>query len=431
MNLLQLAWLGLKRRPVSTALTVLYVALGAALALVVARSHAATETSFRDAARGYDLLLAPKNGSGLQAVLATVFYVDEPAGTLPWSVYEELQKDARVKAVVPYAMGDTYAGHRVVGTTRAHFEVLSDGTKRPIGEGVTGRLFDEQAFEAVVGSLAARTGGLGLGSEIQVSHGVRGAGAQHAERWKVVGVLRPTGTPQDRAVFIPLETFYKIEGHGGHAEPGHAGPGREEPGHAEGHAEPGHDAPGDERSGRRLSALGVRLGAPHLRLAAFAQWRDTHPDAQPVLPTDEVLRLLDDVVAPLSRVFRGAVGLVLLVGALGILVGLYNTLQGRRREIAVLRALGARPGHVFTLIVLEGVLLCLLGGLVGLALGYGTLAALSSHALAEYGVRLSPAPETFDLGLLLGLAGLGILAGAFPAWRGLKTPVAESLTKES
>ncbi len=421
MNLLQLAWLGLRRRPVSTALTVLYVALGAALALVVARAHAATDASFRDAARGYDLLLAPKNGSGLQAVLATVFYVDEPAGTLPWSVYEELQKDPRVKAVVPYAMGDTYAGHRVVGTTRAHFEVLTDGSKRPIGEGVTGRLFDEQAFEAVVGSLAARTGGLGLGAEIQVSHGVRGGGAQHAERWKVVGVLRPTGTPQDRAVFIPLETFYKIEGHGGgasHEEPGHEESGEEEPGH-------------DEHDERRLSALGVRLGAPHLRLTAFAEWRDTHPHAQPVLPSDEVLRLLDDVVAPLSRVFRGAVGLVLLVGGLGILVGLYNTLQGRRREIAVLRALGARPGHVFALIVLEAVLLCLLGGLVGLALGYGTLAALSSHALAEYGVRLSPSPEIFDLWLLVGLAGLGSVAGAFPAWRGLKTPVAENLTKEA
>ena len=168
-----------------------------------------------------------------------------------------------------------------------------------------------------------------------------------------------------------------------------------------------------------------------MRLAAFAQWRDTHPDVQPVLPSDEVLRLLDDVVAPLSRVFRGAVALVLLVSGLGILVGLYNTLQGRRREIAVLRALGARPQHVFTLIVLESVLLCLLGGLVGLALGYTTLAALSSHALAEYGVRLSPAPEPFDLLLLLGLAGLGALAGAFPAWRGLKTPVAENLTKEA
>jgi putative ABC transport system permease protein len=419
VNLLTLAWLGLKRRPLSTALTVLYVALGAALALVVAQGHAATQRSFRDAARGFDLVLAPKNGSGLQAVLATLFFVDEPAGTLPWSVYEQVKADTRVRAVVPYAMGDMYRGHRVVGTTRAHFEALTDGTKRPLGEGITGRLFEEQAFEAVVGSLAARTGGLGLGAEIQVTHGTQEGGLAHAERWKVVGVLRPTGTPQDRAVFIPLETFYEIEGHGG----GGAKPPPDGAPH-----DPAHEA--EERAARRLSAVGVRLGAPHLRLAAYAQWRDGLPDAQPVLPTDEVLRLLDNVVAPLVRVFRGVVGLVLLVGGLGILVGLYNTLQGRRREIAILRALGARPTHVFVLIVLEAMVLCVLGGLVGLALGHVAVAALSSHALSTYGVRLEAAPDLFDLWLLLGLAGLGALAGLLPAWRGYRTPVAVNLTRE-
>jgi putative ABC transport system permease protein len=420
MNLATLAWLGLKRRPLSTALTALYVALGAALALVVAQGHAATQTSFRDAARGFDLVLAPKNGSGLQAVLATMFFVDEPAGTVPWSVYEQVKADTRVRAVVPYAMGDMFRGHRVVGTTRAHFEALTDGTKRPLGEGVTGRIFEEQSFEAVVGSLAARTGGLGLGAEIQVTHGTQEGGLAHAERWNVVGVLRPTGTPQDRAVFIPLETFYDIEGHGG---------GGAEPPAAGGDGGEAHEA--QEKASRRLSAVGVRLGAPHLRLAAYAQWRDGLPDAQPVLPTDEILRLLDQVVAPLVRVFRAGVGLMLLVGGLGILVGLYNTLQGRRREIAILRALGARPRHVFALIVLEAVLLCLLGGLLGLVLGHGALAALSSHALMEYGVRLDASPGTFDLWLLLGLAGLGALAGLLPAWRGYHTPVATNLTREA
>jgi putative ABC transport system permease protein len=401
VSLLQLAWLGLKRRPVSTALTVLYVALGAALALVVAQGHGATQRSFRDAARGFDVLLAPKNGSGLQAVLATMFFVDEPAGTVPWEVYEQMGKDPRVRAVVPYAMGDMFRGHRVVATTRAHFEALQDAEGKALGAGITGRVFEPEAFEAVVGSLAARTGGLGLGTEIQVSHAADG-GAVHAERWKVVGVLRPTGTPQDRAVFIPLPTFYEIEGHGGGAT--------EE---------------------KRLSALGVRLGAPHLRLTAYAEWRDGLAGAQPVLPTDEVRRLLDGVVAPLARVFRAAVGLVLLVGGLGILVGLYNTLQGRRREIAVLRALGARPAHVFVVLVLEAVLLCVLGGLVGLVLGHGVLAALGSFALESYGVRLDAGPGLLDLWLLAGLALLGFLAGLLPAWRGYHVPVAVNLTREA
>lgn len=403
MNLLTLAWLGLRRRPLGTVLTAIYIGLGTALALVVAHGHAATQRSFRDAARGHDLLLAPKNGSALQSVLATLFFVDDPAGTLPWSAWERAQADPRVRAAVPYAMGDTYRGHRVVGTTRAHFDTLCDPRGRPLAEGITGRLFEPEAFEAVVGSLAARTGGLGLGAELQVSHGTREGGAQHAERWKVVGVLRPTGTPQDRAVFIPLPTFYEIEGHAPAA---------------------GAVAGGE----RRLSAVGLRLGAPHLRLAAFAEWRDREPDAQPVLPADEVMRLLDGVVAPLVRVLEGVTGLVLLVGGLGILVGLYNTLQGRRREIAILRALGARPGHVFSLIVLEGSVLCALGGLLGLALGHGLLAALAPWALAAYGVRLEAVPGLLDLGLLGGVTLLGALAGTLPAWRGYRTPVATHLT---
>lgn len=400
MNLVTLAWLGLRRRPLATALTALYIGLGSALALVVWHGHAATQRSFRDAARGHDLLLAPKNGSALQSVLATLFFVDDPAGTLPWSAYERARADVRVRSAVPYAMGDTYRGHRVVGTTLAHFETLSDASGRPLADGVTGRLFEPEAFEAVVGSLAARTGGLGLGAELQVSHGTREGGAQHAERWKVVGVLRPTGTPQDRAVFIPLPTFYEIEGHA-HAT----------------------STPGE----RRLSAVGLRLGAPHLRLAAYAEWRDGEPEAQPVLPADEVLRLLDGVVAPLVKVLEGVSGLVLLVGGLGILVGLYNTLQGRRREIAVLRALGARPAHIFTLIVLEGSVLCLLGGLLGLALGHGLLAALAPWALASYGVRLEAVPGLVDAWLLLGVVGLGAAAGLLPAWRGYRTPVASNL----
>ncbi|MFM8979151.1 MAG: ABC transporter permease, partial [Planctomycetia bacterium] len=195
-------------------------------------------------------------------------------------------------------------------------------------------------------------------------------------------------------------------------------------GEEEGH-EAGHGARHEER---RLSAVGVRLGAPHLRLSAFAEWRDGEPDAQPVLPADEVLLLLDGVVAPLVQVLRGISALVLLVGGLGILVGLYNTLQGRRREIAILRALGARPAHVFGLIVLEGTVLCVLGAALGLVLGHLLLAALAPWALASYGVRLEVAPGALDGVLLAGVAVLGALAGLLPAWRGYRTPVATNLS---
>jgi putative ABC transport system permease protein len=417
VNLFKLAWIGVRRRPLSSALTALYVGLGTALALLVVSARAATERSFQDAARGYDLLLAPQNGSGLQAVLHTMFFVGDPAGTLPWSAYEDAKADRRVKVAVPYARGDSFGGFPVVATSTDHFAVLADAGGRTLGDGLTGRLFQPDTFEAVVGSVVARAGRHQLGMEFQISHGGKQSVHVHAEKWKVVGVLRPTGTPQDRAIFIPIESFYRIEGH---MEPD---PKDGEPGHSE---EDEHDE--DHHAEKRLSAVGVRLVGPALRLGVFSEWRSEGKGFQPVMPADEVRTLVKDVIGPVDVAFRWTAALVLLVGGLGILVGLYNTLQGRRREIAVLRALGARRAHVFLVILLEGVFLCLLGGLLGLLLGHGTLIVLAPTALAEYGVKLSADVGPLDACFLAGLALLGALAAFLPAWRGLATPVARNLS---
>lgn len=414
MSLLHLAWIGVRRRALASALTALYVGLGAALALLVTAVQRSTERSFHDVAQGYDLLLVPPGGSGLTGVLSAMYFVDRPAGTLPWEAYEAARRDGRVRTAVPYALGDSYRGHRVVGTTAEHFQVLMDATKRPIGDGVAGRLFTPDAFEVVVGSLAAQDGALALGAEIRIAHGIEQAVHEHAERWKVVGVLRPTGTPQDRAVFVPIGAFYRIEGHEHTAEE---------------HAAEEHEEPGGAHAGEGpLSAVGLRLTSPLQRLPTYMDWRRDGHGAQAVMPFDEVRRLLDDVVGPIQAAFRWTSLLVLVVGALGILVSLYQSLHGRRREIAVLRALGARPRHVFVVILLEATLLCLLGGLLGLLLGHGALAVLAPRALAEYGVRFEAEPGLADLLLLALLAGLGALAGLLPAWRGLRTPVAENLS---
>ena len=118
---------------------------------------------------------------------------------------------------------------------------------------------------------------------------------------------------------------------------------------------------------------------------------------------------------------------MVLVSALGILVGLYNTMDGRRREIAILRSLGARPGHVFSVVVLEAVLLCVLGGITGIALGHAGVAVASPLLLEKIGVRVGPALGGFDALLLAGLAVIGALAGLLPAWKALRTPVAKNL----
>ena len=187
----------------------------------------------------------------------------------------------------------------------------------------------------------------------------------------------------------------------------------------------------DEDEGQRpLSAVGVRLKSPALRLLILQEYRTETAAAQAVLPADQVRKLMT-IVGDVNQGVTIVAWIVTIVAAVSVLVGLYNTIQGRRREIAVLRALGARPAHVFGLIVLEALLLCLIGGAFGLLLGHGGVAAVAPTLLESYGVNVKVGIGVHDLQVLGALVVLGLLAGLLPAWRGLTTPVADNLQAES
>ncbi len=418
MTVFGLAWRGLWHRRLSTILTALSVALGVALIVLVVRAREGARTSFQQVARGYDIILGPTHGSSLQITLNTLFHIGDAAGTMAWEEYQAIRKDERVAFAVPYAVGDSFRGHHVVGTTRDIFRVLRDAGDVPLGKNVRGRLFDKGTFEAVIGSAVSSKHGLRRGSSFSVSHGAGMGGQEHGERWTVVGVMRPTGTPADRALFIPLETFYEI---GDHQE--EADNLREKHGHSHGHSH--GDGEGDEHI-HGLSAVGVRLYAPYQRFAIRSEYMKERRGAQVSIPVEQVGDLLQ-IVERVDGVFQLVAWIVVLVAALSILVGLYNTIQGRRREIAILRALGARPGHVFAVIVLEAVMICFLGGLLGVLLGQLALVAAGPILVENYGVNLRPALGMLELQIAAALAVVGLLAGLLPAWNGLRTQVAANL----
>lgn len=467
MNVPRLAWRSLRQRAVSSVLTVVSVGLGVALTVAIVSLRDSGRSSYERTARGYDVILGPTHGSPLQVVLNTMFHVGDAGGTVPWATYETARKDQRVKYAVPYAVGDMFRGHHVVGTSSEIFEALEDARGDPLGTGIRGRVFDDgKAFQAVVGSVAAANTGLRLDRTFHVTHGT--SMEQHGEPWVVVGMLRPTGTPADRGIFVPIDTFYEVgghkagaerrkafrarkaaasgaEGHEGrddgadegdedhgehdHGDEGdgdHAGDGRreEENGEQGGHAD--HERGPKEELG--LSAVGVRLmvPAPTVRLGYMMEFRDGRGPVQAVIPQDQI-RDLFEVVGSVDRMLSLIAALVVLVAGIGILVSLYNTIQGRRREIAILRALGARPWHVFAIIVLEATLLCVLGGVLGLLLGHAMVAFAAPALFQRFGVLVSAAFGWLDLAVLAVLALFGLFVGLVPAWRGLRTPVAENL----
>ena len=432
MTVFGLAWRGLWHRRLSTILTALSVALGVALIVLVVRAREGARTSFQQVARGYDIILGPTHGSSLQITLNALFHIGDAAGTVPWEEYQRIRKDPRVAFAVPYAVGDNFRGHHVVGTTRDIFRVLRDANDVALGMNIRGRLFEKGTFEAVIGSAVASKHGLRRGSSFSVSHGGEMGGQEHGERWTVVGVMRPTGTPSDRALFIPIETFYEIGDHQKEADnlrkKRKEKAEEDDEGPDDGHGHHGHshgDGDSDEHI-HGLSAVGVKLYQPFRRFEFRAEYMKERRGAQVSIPAEQVGDLLQ-IVERVDGVFRLVAWIVVLVAALSILVGLYNTIQGRRREIAILRALGARPGHVFSVIVLEAVMICFLGGLLGVVFGQLALAAAGPILVENYGVNLSPALGTLELQIGGALAIVGLLAGLLPAWNGLRTQVAANL----
>ncbi|MFM8219875.1 MAG: ABC transporter permease, partial [Planctomycetaceae bacterium] len=210
MNLFTIAWKSIRQRALPSTLTTLSVALGVALMVMVLVINGTVSRMFSQSATGYHLVVGAK-GSPLQLVLNTIFFMDRPIENLPYKYYETLKKNSAVLHAIPFNLGDTTADgrFRIVGTIPEYFEV----------EYIPGRQFEfrqgrplQGGFEAVVGARVARAYGWTLGSRFPIAHGGN-LDDVHAEQFEVTGILAPTGTPNDRAVFIHLDGFYSIAGH--------------------------------------------------------------------------------------------------------------------------------------------------------------------------------------------------------------------------
>jgi len=217
MSLIKIAWRSLEQRRLSSMLTGLSIALGVALVVAVLVIYSVVENSFERSANGYNIIVGAKGGK-LQLVLNTVFHLSQPIENIPWSYYKEFTDgkfSSVVELAVPCCMGDNYQGYRVVGTTPDLFDKIEYAPGEPYTFS-DGRNFDpDHFFEAVIGNMVARKTGLKVGDEFQPTHGVtteEDQGHKH-DAFQIVGVLAPTGTPNDRALFVNIEGFYLLDDH--------------------------------------------------------------------------------------------------------------------------------------------------------------------------------------------------------------------------
>jgi putative ABC transport system permease protein len=445
MTLFGIAWRSIRQRLLTSGLTALSLALGVALVVATLVIGGLVRDAFGSGSGlGYNLIVGAK-GSPLQLVLNSVYLVSKPIENISWDFYQEfLPADARpdgtagrfagsVATAVPICMGDYYQSFRVVGTNAAYFDRLSLGDGRAFSFAGGRNFRDQEFFGGVLGSAVAAKLGLRVGDRFAPTHGADD-GLEH-DPFTVTGILARTDTPVDRGVYVNMEGFYLQEGHAkpvaaGDAEAEHPAPVADQAGDfgTAGHPKPLPFA------AREVTAILVETASPagmpaELLAMGLKTTINEGREGQAAEPVREIRTLLDLFVRPLELLLLLVTTLVVIVSAIGILVSMVGSSLERSRDVAVMRALGARRSHVLTTVLLEAVLLAVGGGLAGWLLGHAIVAAIGPLITTNAGVSagfFSTAPLG-ELLLVPFLVVLAVLAALLPALAAYRTDVAKWL----
>lgn len=413
-NLLLIVRKSLRQHALSTVVTALAIALASGLVLSVFAIQQQTRQAFTGGETGFDAVLGAR-GSQLQLVLNTVFHLETSPGNIPWSLYQEIKKTNGVELAIPYAVGDNYQGFRIVGTSDEIFTRFEyrKGKKFQTEEG--GRFFNPDAKEAVIGSFVSQATNLKTGDKFMPYHGlIYDDAMRHNDEFTVVGVLQPTNSPSDRVVWIPIDGIYRMSGHilRGAGENFKA---RE------------NETIPDEA--KEVSAVMLKFKSPQTGFQLDQLINKQGKVATLAFPVGRTMAELFDKLGWLNRVLELVAYLVVLVAAGSILASIYNTINERRREFAILRALGAKRSIVFAVIVLESTVIAWLGTLLGF-LVYGIILTVTAYIVKEQtGVVLSVwQPDWIFLLVPLLMISVGAFAGIVPAFKAYRTDVADNLT---
>ncbi|MEX2240225.1 MAG: FtsX-like permease family protein [Burkholderiales bacterium] len=402
MNLPQISFAYLRAKPLATALNLLLLALGIATITVLMLATRQLEERMTRDARGIDLVAGAK-GSPMQLVLSAVFHLDAPTGNIPLAEAQALARNPLVKRAIPVALGDSYRGFRIVGTSHDYPALY--GARLAEGS------LWAKPMEAVLGAQAARATGLRAGASFVAAHGVGASdGDDHdALPYRVTGILAPTGSVLDRVVLTSVESVWLVHEH---FEPG------DDP-------QKILDAMHEEE--KELTALLIQYASP-LAAALLPRQVNAGPlqAASPAYESARLFRMLGVGI----EVLRAFGFVLVLTAGLSVFIALTNALEERRYDLAVMRMLGATRGKLMALLMLEGLTLAAAGAALGLALGHLLTEALGAALRAQQQVPVtgwSWAPEELWL-LALALA-VGAAAALIPAWRASRAEVAPVLAE--
>jgi putative ABC transport system permease protein len=399
MTLWLIVWKSLRQHALSTVVTALSIALAGGLLMSVWTVKEQAQAAFTGVNEGFDAVLGAR-GSKLQLVLNSIFHLESSPGNLAWGDYQDIASNANVELAAPIAVGDNYHGYRLVGTTLDYFQKTEYAPGKKFALQPGGAFFDPGRREAVAGDFVARKMKLKTGDIFHPFHGlIFDEKMQHAETYVVVGVLKPSNTPADRVIWIPLEGLQKMSGH-------------------------------DAKAATEVSAVLVKLkgGSAVAGFRMDMMYNKQGNRLTFAWPIGRVVAELFDKIGWFDRVLALVSYLVAVVATASILASIYNSMNERRREIAILRALGALRRTIFAAILLESASISALGMMAGFVV-YGVIVSVVAEIMrAQTGVVIDPfQPSAVMWWAPLGLICLGGLAGIVPAIKAYRTAVAENL----
>ncbi|MBM4217132.1 MAG: ABC transporter permease [Gammaproteobacteria bacterium] len=417
MKTLRLAVRSLRNRRTTALLTISAIAISIALLLGVEKMRSAARDGFANTVSGVDLIVGARSGQ-LNLLLYSVFRVGDATANVSWESYQKIARHPDVAWTIPVSLGDSHRGFRVMGTNGDYFKHYRFAGDREM-RFTAGKPFQD-LYDAVVGAEVAKQLGYSVGSKIIVAHGLGNVSfAAHDDKpFTVVGVLEHTGTPIDRTVHVSLEaiTAIHVDWQSGMQ------------------ALPGGQVDADEARAMDLTPQSITafmVGMESKAMTFTMQRAINEYRQEPLLAIipGVALSQLWNLVGIADTALMIVAAFVVLAGLLGMLTAILTSLNERRREMAILRSVGARPRHVFTLLIAEAGMLATAGVAAGVGICYGLIFAAKPLLEKRFGIFLDPGGLTgYDLATLGIIIGAGLLMGALPAWRAYRNTLSDGLT---
>ncbi|HCE2428386.1 TPA: ABC transporter permease [Vibrio parahaemolyticus] len=412
---IKLAWKSLMNRKATAVLTIMTVAISVILLLGVERIRTQAKDSFANTISGTDLIVGGRSGQ-VNLLLYSVFRIGNATNNIDWKSYQEFSQHRAVDWAIPISLGDSHKGFRVIGTNHSYFEHYKYGSKQPLTFS-KGKEFNG-LFETVLGSDVAKQLGYQIGSEIIIAHGISDVGFSRHDKlpFKVVGILAPTGTPVDKTVHVSLEAIEAI--HVGWESGARLGPTPDAKVLQERDFQP-----------KQITAMLVGLKSRIQTFALQRQINNYPKEPLSAIMPGVALHELWGMMSVAEQALMAVSGFVVIAGLLGMLSSLLTSLQERRREMAILRAMGARPRHVFSLLISEASLLTAAGIVTGVLGLYAILALLQPLIQQHYGINLTLSTlSEYEWMLLSFVQCAGIVIGFIPAFRAYRQSLSDGMT---